>query len=197
MSIAPPPTIETARLRLRPYSDADIAELVPLIGAREVAANSMRIPFPYSESDARDFLIRISDGSETRVAITLRGDRPIRGRLIGGVGLRFEPVHDSAELGYWIGVPYWGNGYATEAARALLDYGFETLKLNRIFASHFKPNAASGRILRKLGMLHEGCQREHIRKWDQFIDSELYGMLRRDWENSRLCGGQISEEVRE
>ena len=94
-------------------------------------------------------------------------------------------MHDSAELGYWIGVPYWGNGYATEAAREMLDYGFETLKLNRIFASHFKPNAASGRILRKLGMLHEGCQREHIRKWDQFIDSELYGMLRRDWENSR------------
>ena len=61
MSIAPPPTIETARLRLRPYSDADIAELVPLIGAREVAATTMRIAFPYSESDARDFLIRHSD----------------------------------------------------------------------------------------------------------------------------------------
>lgn len=192
MSIPIPPTIETARLRLRPYGDADIAELVPLIGAREVAANSMRIPFPYGEQDARDFLVRISDGSETRVAITLLSDGPLRGKLIGGVGLRFSPAHSSAELGYWIGVPYWGNGYATEAARALLDYGFETLKLNRIFASHFKPNAASGRILRKLGMLHEGCQREHIRKWDQFLDSELYGMLRRDWENSR----PTSEPVR-
>jgi ribosomal-protein-alanine N-acetyltransferase len=185
MSIPTPPTLETARLRLRPYSDADIAKLVSLIGAREIAANSMRIPFPYSEQDARDFLVRIGNGSETRVAITLLTDGPLHGRLIGGVGLRFEPVHHSAELGYWIGVPYWGNGFATEAARALLDYGFETLNLNRIFASYFRPNTASGRILKKLGMVHEGCQREHIRKWDEFVDLELYGMLRQEWEISR------------
>jgi RimJ/RimL family protein N-acetyltransferase len=176
-----PPTLETARLRLRPYTDADIAELLPLIGVREVAANSLRIPHPYTEQDARDFLVRISDGSETRVAITLLTDGSSNGRLIGGVGLRFAFDHQHAELGYWIGVPYWGNGYATEAARAMLGYGFETLKLHRIFASYFKPNAASGRILVKLGMRHEGCQREHIRKWDQFVDLELYGMLRREW----------------
>jgi RimJ/RimL family protein N-acetyltransferase len=179
-----PPTLETARLRLRPYSYADIAELLPLIGAREVAANSLRIPHPYTEQDARDFLVRISDGSETRVAITLLSDGPLKGRLIGGVGLRFAFDHQHAELGYWIGVPYWGNGYATEAARAMLRYGFESLKLHRIFASYFKHNAASGRILVKLGMRHEGCQREHIRKWDQFVDLELYGMLRQEWESS-------------
>ena len=184
-----PPTLETARLRLRPYSDADIPQLLPLIGAREVAANSLRIPHPYTEQDARDFLVRISDGSETRVAVTLLSDGPLNGRLIGGVGLRFAFQHQHAELGYCIGVPFWGNGYATEAARAMLGYGFETLNLHRIFASHFKPNAASGRILVKLGMRHEGCQREHIRKWDQFVDLELYGMLRREWE--------ISKELRE
>jgi hypothetical protein len=61
----------------------------------------------------------------------------------------------------------------------MLRYGFEDLKLHRIFASHFKHNPASGKILRKLGMRHEGCQREHLRKWEQFMDSELYGILRR------------------
>ncbi len=71
----------------------------------------------------------------------------------------------------------------------MLRYGFEELGLHRIFASHFKPNVASGRILVKLGMRHEGCQREQIRKWDRFVDLELYGILRRDWE--------ISSEERE
>jgi [ribosomal protein S5]-alanine N-acetyltransferase len=174
-----PPILETTRLRLRPYCDADIAELVPLIGTREVAATTLRIPHPYSAQDARDFVARIHDSDEVRLAITLRSD----GRLCGGIGLRLEPEHQRAELGYWIGLPYWGKGYATEAALAMLRHGFETLKLHRIFASHFTHNSASGRVLGKLGMRYEGCQPEHIRKWDQFVDLELYGMLRQDWSN--------------
>ena len=103
--------------------------------------------------------------------------------MCGGIGLRLAPDHQHAELGYWIGVPYWGQGYATEASRELLRYGFEDLGLHRIFASHFKHNPASGRILVKLGMRYEGCQREHLRKWDRFVDSELYGILRQEWKH--------------
>ncbi len=190
-------TLETARLRLRPYSDADIAELVPLIGAREVAATTLRIAHPYTEQNGRDFLALAQEPDKIWLAVALRSD----GRQIGGIGLRVDPQHQHAELGYWLGVPYWGQGYAAEAAREMLRYGFETLQLHRIFASHFKHNDASGRILVKVGMRHEGCQREHIRKWDQFVDSELYGILRREWHTSRQISGQISEqrseEVRE
>jgi len=171
------PTIETPRLQLRPYQQSDLADLVPLIGAREVAQMTLRIPHPYTEKDAREFLANIESDDEVRLSIRLRSD----GRLIGGVGLRLAEQHQNAELGYWLGVPYWGNGYATEAARAMLDYGFEELGLHRIHASHFAHNPASGRILRKLGMRYEGCQLEHFRKWDRFVDSELYGILRRDW----------------
>jgi ribosomal-protein-alanine N-acetyltransferase len=188
-----PPTLETARLQLRPYTDADIAELVPLIGTREVAATTLRIPHPYTERDAREFFALLHDPRKIWLAITLRGD----GRQIGGVGLTVDDQHQHAELGYWLGEPYWRQGYATEAAREMLRYGFDTLQLHRIFASHFKHNPASGRILVKLGMRYEGCQREHICKWDQFIDSELYGMLRQDWEISKQISGQISKEVRE
>jgi ribosomal-protein-alanine N-acetyltransferase len=188
-----PPTLETARLRLRPYRDADIAELVPLIGTREVAATTLRIAHPYTEQDGRDFLALAQEPDKIWLVVALRSD----GRQIGGIGLRVDQQHHHAELGYWLGVPYWGQGYATEAAREMLRYGFETLQLHRIFASHFKPNAASGRILVKLGMRHEGCQREHIRKWDQFVDSELYGILRREWQTSRQISEQRSEEVRE
>jgi [ribosomal protein S5]-alanine N-acetyltransferase len=179
-------TLETERLRLRPYTDADIAELVPLIGAREVAAMTLRIPYPYSEQDAKEFLARINSGDEVRKAVTLRTD----GQLIGGVGLRLDPKHNNAELGYWLGVPYWGNGYATEASREMLRHGFEELGLHRIYASHFHHNPVSGKILRKLGMRYEGCQRQHYRKWDQFVDSELYGLLREEWRTSKEVNEQ-------
>ena len=92
-----------------------------------------------------------------------------------------EAQHSHAELGYWIGVPYWGKGYATEAAKAVVRYGFEQIKLNRIFAHHFKPNPASGKVLRKIGMKYEGCMRQHVRKWDEFVDLELYAILREEW----------------
>jgi len=176
-----PPTLQTGRLRIRPYSESDIPELLPLIGAREVAATTLRIAHPYTEQDARAFLELATEPDKLWLAITLRAD----GRQIGGIGLRLEQQNQHAELGYWLGVPYWGQGFATEAAREMLRYGFEDLKLHRIFASHFKHNPASGNTLKKLGMQYEGCQREHLRKWDQFVDSELYGILRREWQISR------------
>ena len=172
--------LETPRLKLRQYQEDDIAELVPLISAREVAATTLRIPHPYTEHDAREYLAKAKTDHEGQVrrAITLRP----RGQLIGGIGLAVDEQHQHAELGYWLGVPYWGKGYATEAAQAMLRYGFQELGLHRIFATHYMHNPASGRILMKLGMRHEGRQREHICKWDQFIDVELYGILRREWE---------------
>lgn len=174
------PTLETKRLRLRGYRESDVAELLPLIGTREVAATTLRIAHPYTEADARAFLLLAQDPDKIWLAVTLRED----GRQIGGMGLRVDQQHQNAELGYWLGVPYWGKGYATEAAHEMLRYGFEDLGLHRIHASHFKHNPASGHILKKLGMRYEGCQREHLRKWDQFVDSELYGLLRREWQIS-------------
>jgi RimJ/RimL family protein N-acetyltransferase len=140
----------------------------------------LRIPHPFSESDARDFVAQtqqdLSNGGDLRLGIIIRETDT----LCGGVGLRIEADHRRAELGYWIGVPYWGNGYATEASRTLVKYGLETLGLHRIFASHVVKNSASARVLRKIGMRHEGCQRGHILKWGEFLDLEIYGMLASD-----------------
>ena len=173
-----PPELQTDRLTLRPYAEADIAELLPLIGTREVAATTLRIAHPYTEQDARGFLQFTKDPDKIWLAITLRSD----GRQIGGIGLRVDQQHKHAELGYWLGVQYWGNGYATEAGREMVRYGFQELGMHRIFATHFTHNAASGRILQKLGMQYEGCQRGHLLKWGQFVDSEMYGLLRQEWE---------------
>jgi len=168
--------IETARLVLRPAAELDIPELVPLIGAREVAATTLRIPHPYEKRHAREFLASPAKENELRLLIRLRSD----GRLCGGIGLHPDDQHSRAELGYWIGVPFWGNGYATEAAQAVVRYGFEELKLNRIYAAHFSGNDASGRVLQKLGMQYEGRMRQALWKQDRFIDVERYAILRDD-----------------
>src|SRR5215471_6529975 len=136
------PILKTQRLILRPYTEADIPELLPLIGTREVAATTLRIAHPYTEQDAKAFLLLAKQPDKIWLAITLPSD----GRQIGGIGLRLAQEHQHAELGYWLGVSYWEQGYATEAAREMLRYGFEDLKLHRIFATHFKHNAASGNI---------------------------------------------------
>ena len=171
------PTIDTERLRLRPYVLGDVPELARLIGAREVAESLLRVPYPYTEYDARNFIVSMRESGEARFAINLAKEQ----NLIGGMGLRIHPEHPRAELGYWLGAPYWRHGYATEASRAVVEYGFETLGLHRISASAFRENVASAKVLQKIGMLHEGCLREHVLKWGRFIDLEIYGILRSEW----------------
>lgn len=173
-----PLILETPRLQLRTLGESDIPELVPLIGAKEVAATTLGIPHPYEEKHAREFLASVGRENNLALGIRLRSD----GRLCGGIGLDPDARHKHAELGYWIGVPFWGNGYATEAAQAVVRYGFEQIKLNRIFAHHFKNNFASGRVLRRIGMRYEGCMRQHVLKWGEFVDLELYSMVREEWQ---------------
>jgi RimJ/RimL family protein N-acetyltransferase len=156
-------TLQTPRLTLRPYRLADTADLVRLAGTREVAAMTLRIPHPYTEHDAVEFITSCRAdfelGRSARFAIALRESG------------------EFCELGYWLGVPYWGKGYATEASQEILRFGFETLKLRRIYASYVTENPASGRVLEKIGMRYEGILRSHICKWDVFHDLVFYGIL--------------------
>jgi ribosomal-protein-alanine N-acetyltransferase len=172
-----PRELRTARLLLRSFEREDIPTIVRLAGANEIAATTLNIPHPYAQDDAQSFLAQANDdfiaGRSASFAISISPRR----ELCGAVGLNIANTHKRAELGYWIGVPFWGKGYATEAANAAVAFGFETLRLHRIYAHHFAGNTASRRVLEKIGMLHEGRFRQHIRKWDQFIDIENYGLL--------------------
>ena len=172
------PTLRTRRLLLEPFRQDDIPQLIPLIGAREVAATTRRIPYPYTPEDAERFLAEAGQAREINLAIRLLAGM----ELIGGGILRPDFDQQNAEVGYWIGVPHWRRGYATEAARALVQYGFETLKLHRVFAFHTANNPASGKVLRNVGLKHEGTMRDHQLKWGQFLDIQLYGMLRSEWQ---------------
>jgi len=170
--------LQTTRLILRPYRRADIRDIVRLIGAREIAATTLRIPHPYTEADARALLRKFAkEKPPTHFGIYLRGT----GEYCGGVGLTIDKDHDRAEIGYWIGLPYWNRGIASEAAREVVRFGFETLGLNRIFATCYVGNGASAKILGKLGMKYEGCSRQHVKKWGQYKDVDNFGLLAGEW----------------
>jgi RimJ/RimL family protein N-acetyltransferase len=179
------PTLQTKRLFLRRFELSDGEDLRKLVGDRAIADTTLRIPHPYEVGMAEEWILtqrpRFEAGEEVVFAVVLRES----GQLIGGMGLVIEGQFRRAELGYWIGRPYWGNGYCTESGRAILEYGFQSLNLNRIHAYHFKRNPASGRVMQKLGMKHEGSSPQHIMKWGVFEDIELYGILRSDWRSAR------------
>jgi RimJ/RimL family protein N-acetyltransferase len=172
-----PQELRTARLLLRSLEREDVPALVRLAGEREVAASTLNIPHPYGEDDALTFLDKAgADFRAGRTVVFAIALLPAR-ELCGGIGLNVASTHKHAELGYWIGVPFWGKGYVTEAAHAVVAFGFETLGLRRIYAHHFAGNTASQRVLEKIGMKHEGRFRQHVQKWDRFIDIENYGVL--------------------
>jgi [ribosomal protein S5]-alanine N-acetyltransferase len=190
------PTLQTNRLILRPFELTDAKEVQRLAGDRALADTTLEIPHPYEEGIAEKWISthrqKFENGEMVNVAIILLETEG----LIGAMGLTIVPRFERAELGYWIGKPYWGNGYCTEAARAVLEYGFTTLKLNRIHAHHFKRNPASGRVLEKLGMVHEGFARQHVKKWDIFEDIVLYGILKSEWQNRCLSNKPNSNSFR-
>ncbi len=180
----PQPELLTARLRLRPFVAADASEVQRLAGEREVAETTLNIPHPYPDGAAAKWIAEhatLYEGGDGVVfAVTDRAS----GALLGAVGLRSAPRHARAELGYWIGRPYWGRGYATEAVRAMLCYGFATLDLNRIHACHFARNPASGRVMAKAGMQLEGVARQHFRRGDRAEDAVTYAILREEYDGS-------------
>jgi RimJ/RimL family protein N-acetyltransferase len=121
--------------------------------------------------------------AETNVVYAITGAPP--GTLLGAIGLRVDMEHNRAELGYWLGHPYWRNGYTTEAAAAMLRYAFEDLRLRRVHARHFAINPASGRVMQKIGMAREGVMRQHFVKWGRPVDVVFYGILAEEWRATR------------
>jgi RimJ/RimL family protein N-acetyltransferase len=104
------------------------------------------------------------------------------GPLLGTIRLTLNPVDNHAEMGYWVGKPFWNNGYCTEAARAVVAYGFDKLDLERVYANYMARNPASGRVLAKLGMTQEGLLRRHRRKFGRYEDLVVCGVTRSEWQ---------------
>jgi ribosomal-protein-alanine N-acetyltransferase len=143
-------TIRTPRLLLRAPILSDAPRLALLAGDYDVASMTGTIPHPYSEEMAAEWIASVLAGEEGVVFAIIRS-----GALIGCTGYRAFGK-DHAELGYWIGKPYWGMGYATEAVRALIVHAFETDGFDYLTVGHFSDNPASERIIAKFGFTPQG-----------------------------------------
>lgn len=178
---SPLPTLNTKRLILRPFRLDDAPAVHELASAREVAATTLTIPHPYPDGAAERWIRSHTEDCVLGSSAVFAIERLEGAVLVGAIGLSLNREHRHAELGYWIGVPHWGNGYATEAAFAILRYAFDGLRLHRVFAHHFTGNPASGRVLVKTGLHYEGRLVGHVHKWGEWMDIAQYGVVRDEW----------------
>ena len=182
--------IRTGRLLLRSFEPGDAMDVWRLAGDPEIAANTTHVPHPYEAGMAEEWIGSHAARRARGEAVVFAIELVEGGELIGAIGLELAHADRRAEIGYWIGRPFWGQGYATEAAVAVTRYAFEELDLNRIHAGHFPRNPASGKVLEKIGMRPEGCRRQHVLKWDRFEDLIEYAVLREEfkWRERRRGG---------
>jgi ribosomal-protein-alanine N-acetyltransferase len=177
----PTPALHTARLRLRPFDDADANDLFALHSSAYVL-RYWDAP-PWSERvRAERFITACRQMAQGGTGARLAVDRVSDGAFIGWCSLnRWNPDYRSASLGYCFDDAAWGHGYATEAARVLLRRAFDTLDLNRVQAETDTRNVASARVLEKLGFVREGTLREDCVVNGEVSDSWVYGLIRREW----------------
>ena len=184
------PRLQTRRLVLREFAQEDAPGVLRLAGAPEIARTTLAIPHPYEDGMAEEWIASLRPSYEAGEHVTFAVGLREGGELVGSIGMNLNARDNNGELGYWIGVPYWGLGYCTEATREVVRYGFEVLGLHRVHSNHFGSNPASGRVMRKVGMIREGTRREHYRKWGEYEDRVEYGLLAGEWRSARGQGGQ-------
>lgn len=192
------PTLTTARLVLRPFRDADRREVFELHSHARVMRYWDSAPWS-DETQADRFLSRCRALSDNEAGARVAVERRDTGRLIGWIGLQhWDHDNRSANLGYVFAEHAWGQGYATEAGRALLEWGFDVMDLNRVSAQTDTRNEASARVLTKLGFTLEGILRENVIVDGEVSDDATYSLLRREWSfthSALLCSDGAAEKV--
>ena len=165
-------------VRLRAWTLADAPALAKLINNKKVQDNLRDgLPFPYGEEDAKAFLSAVlASDPDQNLAFAIEAD----GKLIGSISAtRCANIHfRTAELGYYLGEPYWGKGFATEAVRQICDYIYRNTDIIRIFAEPFAYNTASCRVLEKAGFQLEGLLRGNAVKNGRILDMKMYARIR-------------------
>jgi len=177
------PEIKTKRLILRKLTVLDIPQIVEYAGNSKVTEMTLNIPHPYEENDAIFWINSANQGFKNKTQYTFGIGIKSSNEFIGGIGLKVNARFNWAELGYWIAEPFWNKGYATEGVSALLAFGFEALKLNKIHASHLKENPASGKVMIKNGMIKEGELKDHTKKGDCYKTLIQYRLTRSEFGN--------------
>ena len=160
-------------LSIRPVENADLEDIARLANNIDVAEMTAALPYPYTKEHAKTWLQYIEHKNNEYI-FALCGNH----QFMGVVGLIHEAEHERAELGYWLGQPYWNKGHMTGAVGIAVEYAFTMLKVKRIYAQCFAQNAASKRVLEKNGFLLEGCLKKHFIRMGKQRDILCYGLLK-------------------
>ena len=171
------PEIKTERLILNQPKWNDVPTIVSYANNLKIVENTRSMPHPYFEEDAISWIHMVNQGFKKKnnymFAVRLQSD----GDFVGGIGLTLDVENNRAELGYWMAEPFWNQGYTTEAVSAMLNFGFDTLGLNKIIAVYLTTNSASGKVMIKNGMIKEAEFKEHDIKRDHTIEDNEYVSL--------------------
>jgi ribosomal-protein-alanine N-acetyltransferase len=172
--------VVTDQVHLSEFHSSDKPALIQHLNDRDIFDRTLRIPFPYTDAAADEWLALVAkiteqEGRPVHFAIRTAADA-----LIGGCGFNGFQVGKShrAEVGYWLAKPFWGRGVMTAVVQRLSRHAFDELGLVKITAHVFAHNPASARVLEKCGFQQEGFLRKHLLKDGQFLDARLFGLLR-------------------
>ncbi|XXM71101.1 GNAT family N-acetyltransferase [Lysinibacillus sphaericus] len=172
--------LHSERLVLRAFSKDDASEIQNLANNKDVA-DIIGLPQPYLLKHALEWIEiqpeLIQLGTEYPLAIV----ETMSNELVGTITLRVDKEHLKGELGYWIGRPYWGKGFATEAVKRMISFGFQDLGLNKVWASALSRNQASIAVLQKAGLLKEGTLKQDRLISGEFEDTNTFGIVREEY----------------
>jgi RimJ/RimL family protein N-acetyltransferase len=181
--------LKTERLVLRPPVAADIKAIARLANDRRIAENLRRMPHPYSRADAEAFLDYLARERQETVFVIEADDA-----ACGMIGLDFT-CDVSPEIGYWLGVAHWGQGFATEAVRAVIDYAFEEHAIDELFAGARVTNPASRRVLEKCGFQWTGVQLYRFLALGSSTPVDRFKLNRGIWQSLKAWGQSHSRRV--
>lgn len=171
-------TITTKRLLLRMFQTEDASEVTKLCNNYNIFKNTLYLPYPYSIEDAlswiENHIENFNDNRSYEFAITDK----VTGKLYGAIALTNNQNFNNGELAYWVGETFWGNGYATEASKAIIEFAFTEKQYHKVYARYFNSNLSSGRVLQKIGMKQEGILKDHVMKEKQYKDLVYYGIIK-------------------
>ncbi|MFO1443880.1 GNAT family N-acetyltransferase [Bacillus sp. Bva_UNVM-123] len=165
------------RLYLRLFERNDADTVRKLCNNFNIYKSTLNLPYPYSLNDALEWMEyhkkNFDEDRSYEFAITDKDN----GDLFGAISLSNNQKFKNGEIAYWIGEEYWGKGYGTEAAKALIDFAFKEKKLHKVFARYFKTNPASGRVMEKIGMVQEGLLKDQVVKDGKYEDLIYFGII--------------------
>jgi ribosomal-protein-alanine N-acetyltransferase len=171
-------TITTKRLGLRMFQPSDASEVTRLCNNYNIYKETLYLPYPYSINDALSWIENHIDNFNSDKSYEFAITDKVTGELYGAIALTNHQKFNNGEMAYWIGEEFWGNGYATEAGEAIVEFAFTEKQYHKVYARHFNSNSASCRVIQKIGMIKEGVLKDHVIKENQYKDLVYHGIIK-------------------